>query len=63
MIDDILGAGEVASLNRLLDERIPHEPVDELQSHSLAGGGGVRTSVIGVNYCFRLTSCYTCSRT
>ena len=56
MIDDILGAGEVASLNRLLDERIPHEPVDELpESQFGRGGGGVRTSVIGVNYCFRLT--------
>ena len=40
MIDDILGAGEVASLNRLLDERFPHEPVDELPESQFGRGGG-----------------------
>ena len=39
VIDDILGAGEVASLNRLLDERIPHEPVDELPESQFGRGG------------------------
>ena len=40
VIDDILGAGEVASLNRLLDERFPHEPVDELSESQFGRGGG-----------------------
>ena len=58
VIDDILGAGEVASLNRLLDERFPHEPVDELPESQFGRGGGgvIRTWVIDVNYCCRSAS-------